>query len=205
MNHQKDSNQKSHSFSNRTSLISSCSTNGVSRGWDVALVTAPYPSCRTYSLHDTTYRAQRIRCRTLTREFRFKLWNSLPDLNWQGDIIQQVGNQGAYEKKTTKKTHRTHLFNLPLSSIAMKCRVWRRNMFVLPLWETSILLDDTEGQWKWKGIPLRAERWSQNCAIKFQYRSRRISRRIHHNVLQFTMGSVYFTSVQKDFESPNIP
>ncbi len=79
----------------------------------------------------------------------------------------------------------------------MKCRVWRRNMFVLPLWETSILLDGTEGQWKWKGIPLRAERWSQNCAIKFQYRSRRTSRSIHHNVLHFTPGSVYFTSGQK--------
>lgn len=96
------------------------------------------------------------------------------------------------------KKARTPLFNLPLSSITIKCRVWRRNMFVLPLWETSILLNVTEGQWKWKGIPLRAERWSQNCAIKSQYRSRRISRSIHHNVLHFTPGSVYFTSGQKD-------
>ncbi len=80
----------------------------------------------------------------------------------------------------------------------MKYRVWRRNMFILPLWEPSILLDDTEGQWKWKGIALRVERWSHNCAIKFQTRSRSISRSIHHNVLHFTPGSVYFTSGQTD-------
>lgn len=83
----------------------------------------------------------------------------------------------------------------------MKCRVWRRNMFDLPLWETSILLDGSEGQWKWKGIPLRAERWSQNCAIKFQYRSRRISRRIHHNLLQLHWGRFTLLQVKKTWES----
>lgn len=192
---QKDSTQKNDSFSNRTSLISSCSTNGVSVSVMSRSSRWGSSSCHT---HNTTHRVKQITGMSHRWTFRFK-WNSRYDSKL---ILFSTIN---INMRCRWKNARSNLFNLPLSSNTMKWRVWRRNMFVLALWETSILLDITEGQWKRKGIPLRAERWSQNCAIKFQCSSRRISRRIHHNVLQFTqgVGLLYFRS--KRLVSPNIP
>lgn len=161
---------------------------------DVALVKVRFQFMS--HVHNTTHRVKQTGM-SHRWTFRFK-WISLYDSKLIS--FSTINIWGADEKNA-----RTHLFNLPLSSNIMKWRVWRRNMFILALWETSIFLDITERQWKRKGIPLRAERWSQNCAIKFQYSSRRISRRIHHNVLQFTLGVglLYFRS--KRLVSPNIP